>query len=538
MSSQNPTVFSLVFGWNPVASMQVKKIAIIGGGPSGLVALNEFLHTGEDGRSTIDSTDHNKVKLPEKCAFEEIVVFEQSPKVGGVWNYCQESDPYFPKSKEYSVPQNVRSAIQTPEGEKLREASVEHPYTPETESDGIGNNERWCRGGVYKDLFTNIPNRLMHFSSCFDYDVPNTDEKSNLYYPFVKHQQVLEYVDFFATAYDLKKYVRYNTSVEKVCKIDGKWHVTVVKIDEQTKTEMWYTETFDAVVVAVGRFNVPFFPKIENMYTFVQEHPGVISHAKSFRTVDGLKNKKILLVGTNISSVDLLQYFIPTCKEVWLSSNSFNLENDYKNPPKNWIENIMRDQSLNFHKAPRIRKFDGDSVEFEDGTIVSNFDRIIFATGYHLYFPFLDTPENEDKEYIKLASGRDDLENYAKTKVDNLYMYTFSVGDPTLCHLGIQHTPLFFLAAEVNSIAIAGIWSGTKKLPSKEEQIEWCKKRFKGKTKGFQFVGENDIPAYFKKLYEYSPQNRLDIVNLLQPNEISNSKLVLNRLFYEIAQNT
>lgn len=513
--------------------MSIKKIAIIGGGPSGLVALNEFLHTSIDGSSTINTSDYTKTVLPEKSAFDEIVVFNSTAENGGVWSYSEKPDPNFPESEEYSLPKGVRPNLEPPSDAELKLSSKTTPYVRPISSEKVANGQLWNSGGVYDDLFTNIPNRLMHFTSCFDYNVEGTDSDSNPYYPFVKHPQVLEYIDFFANAFDLKKYVRYNTCVEKVYKKGDKWYVTVCQIDYENKTEKWYTETFDAVVVATGRFNVPFFPKVEGMIEFEKTHPNVIMHSKSFRNCDDFKNKKVLLVGANISSVDLLQYFIPTCKEVWVSSNLNQKVTDLTNEPTSWIDKIMRDKSLNFIRAARLKKFDGDAVEFEDGIKTSNFDKIIFATGYHLYFPFLDIPENENKGYIKLTSGRDDQENYAKNKVDNLYMYTFCVNDPTIAHLGIQHTPLFFMAAEANSIAIAGVWSGTKKLPSKEEQISWCKKRFEGKIKGFQYVSEVDIPQYFAKLQEYGPKNRLDIVNFLKPDEIKNSRNVLSALFYK-----
>lgn len=54
--------------------MTIKKIGIIGAGPGGLIALNEFLLTGVDGKSTIISLNSKDNKLPEKGAFDEIVV--------------------------------------------------------------------------------------------------------------------------------------------------------------------------------------------------------------------------------------------------------------------------------------------------------------------------------------------------------------------------------------------------------------------------------------------------------------------------------
>lgn len=516
--------------------MDVKKIAIIGGGPSGLVALNEFLHTAIDGSSNIQ--DQTKVAdFPEQCAFEKIVVFDHGQGIGGVWKHTSTTDPGFPQTELYNLPENVRPAVESPDEKELEKTTVLQPLVRPISTHRLLNGQLWQHGGVHDQLFTNIPNRLMHFSSLFNYNVKGTEKENNPFYPFATHQQVLQYVQKFASTYDLEKYIRFNSSVEKVYKKGNKWHVVVCQVDHQLFTEKWYMETFDAVVVSTGRFNVPFFPKINGMYKFVQENPKTIIHSKSFRNTDDLVGSKTLLVGGNISSIDLLQYLLSDCGEVWLSSNtSTRITNDCK--PKNWIERCMQDQNLKVNKVPRIKEFVGNKVVFEDGTTNSGFDKIIFATGYHLYFPFLDIPENEGKEYIKLSSGRNDQENYAKTKVDNLYLYTFSVEDPTLVHLGIQNTPLFFMAAEANSIAIAGLWTNQSKLPSKEEQRNWCKNRFEGKNKSFQFYSEDDIPDFFSKLESLGPKKRLSLVPLLQKDEIKDSKAVLSKLFYKFAENT
>lgn len=58
-------------------------------------------------------------------------------------------------------------------------------------------------------------------------------------------------------------------------------------------------------------------------------------------------------------------------------------------------------------------------IEFEDGSIVENFDKIIFATGYRLSYPFLDhepvTPQN---------------------RLAGFYQHIFNIDDPTLAVVG------------------------------------------------------------------------------------------------------
>lgn len=126
-------------------------------------------------------------------------------------------------------------------------------------------------------------------------------------------------------------------------------------------------------------------------------------------------------------------------------------------------------------------------------------------------------------------------QNYAHTEVDSVYLYTFSVGEPTLSHIGIPQNPLFFLTAEVNAIALAGVWYGYKHLPPTAEQIEWCSRRLRGKNRSFQLFDETSIRPYYSKLYELAPADKVDLQQILRSDEIAKAKNVLKKLYYAFA---
>lgn len=199
------------------------------------------------------------------------------------------------------------------------------------------------------------------------------------------------------------------------------------------------------------------------------------------------------------------------------------------------MDEILADEKASIHICPRIKKFTEDGVEITDGQKGENFDKILFATEYHMWYPFLNIPENEGKSFIKVTSGRDDQPNYAHTKVDNVYLYTFSVGEPTLSHIGIPQNPLFFLTAEVNAIALAGVCYGYKHLPPTAEQIEWCSRRLRGKNRSFQLFDETSIRPYYSKLYELAPADKVDLQQILRSDEIAKAKNVLKKLYYAFA---
>ena len=92
-------------------TLNVKKVAIIGGGPGGLTVLNELLHTNRGGSSTIVNSSSNS-DYPKDQAFTEIVVFEQNDRIGGVWSYSKEVDPLFPSDADnYSRPEFFQTSF-------------------------------------------------------------------------------------------------------------------------------------------------------------------------------------------------------------------------------------------------------------------------------------------------------------------------------------------------------------------------------------------------------------------------------------------
>lgn len=514
--------------------MNINKIAIIGGGPSGLVTLNELLHTSKDGTSTIQSFEVEKNRISDDPAFEKIVVFEQGQDIGGVWKYSEERDPSFPKCdpNNYHRPEFVSPAFECPPSEELKCTSREKPFCRDISS----QSSTWTKSGIYKHLFTNVPNNLMRFSSGLDIEIPGTASHENPYYPFVTHQQVLQYLEEYTRVNNLREYIRFNSTVVKLHKVDGKWRVTVLNKGDESSKDKWYIEDFDAVVLATGRFNIPFVPYVEGMCEYNESHPTVISHTKAYREVEEYRGKKVLVVGSSISAIDLLQYLIPAAREVWVASDR-KVESGGHVKEGQWIHDILSDENAKFHRCRRIQRIHTDGgVEFTDGSIQYDFEKILFATGYHLSYPFLDVPENAGKEYIRILSGKHGSENHAQTKSDGLFMHTFSVVDPTLAFVGIAHNPLIFLTSEANAMAISGVWSGSRELPPVAEQVDWCAQKLDLERVGLQMIDENDLKDFIDEIYSYAPKDRVSFSYLIKEDEVERSRHVLKDLFYDYTE--
>lgn len=73
-----------------------------------------------------------------------------------------------------------------------------------------------------------------------------------------------------------------NTTVERALKNNqGEWVITLRK--ETPAKDYWWEETFDALVVATGHYNVPWIPNIPGIVEFDSRFPGKILHSKHFR---------------------------------------------------------------------------------------------------------------------------------------------------------------------------------------------------------------------------------------------------------------
>lgn len=99
--------------------------------------------------------------------------------------------------------------------------------------------------------------------------------------PFRKWDVIQRYVQSLVDRRGYRDFVSYNTTVEKVEKIGTEWKVVLRKSGQ--RSDYWWVEWFDAVVVASGHFWVPYIPPIEGLEAFEKARPGSVIHSKHFR---------------------------------------------------------------------------------------------------------------------------------------------------------------------------------------------------------------------------------------------------------------
>jgi hypothetical protein len=98
---------------------------------------------------------------------------------------------------------------------------------------------------------------------------------------FRHHSVVREWIEGIFSRGGHDKLLELETTVERVEKENGEWVIALRKVLKGRN--YWWRETFDAVVVASGHYNVPWFPKVEGLLEFDRRFPGAIHHSKHFR---------------------------------------------------------------------------------------------------------------------------------------------------------------------------------------------------------------------------------------------------------------
>jgi hypothetical protein len=270
-----------------------------------------------------------------------------------------------------------------------------------------------------------------------------------------------------------------NTTVEKVEKRDQKWILTLRQSGHLDGTELkdyWWEEQFDAVIVASGHYSVPFVPHIPGLGAALARYPTVFEHSKEYRRADDYVDKRVVVVGGSVSSADLvadLHSIVRGPLELSQRGKNEALQSAWDLPNVNLRPTIKNIQATD----------DGVNVTFTDDNLVENVDKIIFATGYKLSYPFIVpnpvTPNN---------------------RIAGFYQHIFKIGDPSLALVGQVRAGISFRVYEYQAVAVARYFAGRNAapLPTPQEQDLWEVQRlqYKGHTALFHEI-KPDFKEYF-----------------------------------------
>jgi dimethylaniline monooxygenase (N-oxide forming) len=277
---------------------------------------------------------------------------------------------------------------------------------------------------VWHNLNQNTPRHRYEFS---DFPMPDN------YADFPSHQQVHSYLEQYIDHCGMRDSYYLNTGVKKVERLEDKnWKVTL---------ESGEVRYYEFLIVANGHHNTPNIPYFPGIDTF----QGDVTHSQHYRYRHDYKDKRVMVIGIGNSgaqiavdvSYDAAMTYISIRRGVYILPHYlFGLRIDkILGPSLDWwfkkmlpgslygrfftvvynlvggkhshmempkpdhlmmtclptvsegLPNRIGDGKLKI--IPNIERIEGNKVYFVDGTM-REVDSIIYSTGYHTDFKFLD----------------------------------------------------------------------------------------------------------------------------------------------------
>lgn len=342
---------------------------------------------------------------------------------------------------------------------------------------------------------------------------------------FLSHDQFLRHLEAYADANGIRELVTFETRVDKVEPEGERWRVTLANGESRD---------YAHVIVANGHLSDPRMPD------FPGKFDGHAIHSHHYRTAAPYDRKRVLVVGLGNSAVDIAvdiarraehvtistrrsawimpKYLmgvpidqwsgflvrrlrLPVVWSRWIMSRLIRLgvgdQRRFGLPrPEHpmWREHATLSQELlpyighgYIDIKPDVSDLRGHAVGFADGT-ESEYDALIYATGYHISFPFLSPGVfDPDRE-----AGR-------------LYRRMVPPAHPGLIFAGlVQPVGPTIPLVEIQGKWIAALLSGAFALPTPQDMESEISEHLENQKRTYldsaRYTLEVDFRGYSKQL--------------------------------------
>ncbi|THU85250.1 FAD/NAD-P-binding domain-containing protein [Dendrothele bispora CBS 962.96] len=422
-----------------VFNSTIKRVAVIGAGPAGLQAAATLV------------THNFTVRL-----------FDRAPGPGGNWLYSEqvpvrESYPDAPLDKDRQIPDTLPATKYYSEGDE-----------------GLTLDERWREHwqprSIWNSLHTNSPAVITGLS-----EVPYPPDHSWV----ISAHTIGAHVRAYATIHSLNSNDEsgssvhaYSTRVEKLTKTpdNSTWLLTVrhlKRLEESNRIKAtWWTEEFDAIVVASGPYDSPHVPDIEGLVQWSKvksENPAghSVYHSRVYRNPERYADKTVLVVGVGTSGSEIARDIAPFAKKLYASSKEYD-----------W-DKLHPFQRRSFRRFPSETEFIPQISSFKPlssldngirgGQIVLFNGSIILATGYRRANPFLLSVLGQEDANNLVKPPPSDV--FTGSQLKNVHWTGHYIPDPTLAFTTVRP----WTAGRYQSYGFAKVWEGTARLPNEAE---------------------------------------------------------------------
>ncbi|EJT99010.1 FAD/NADP-binding domain-containing protein [Dacryopinax primogenitus] len=463
----------------------IESVAVVGAGPSGLPAARHLHEAGF-----------------------RVRVFERQPYAGGTWTF----EPDLPLQPKYpSVPPSIGDFVPS-----LPPENAEHlPFEKVQKDENSEERKEFSPPNpVYQSLTNNVPTPCMEFK---DFPWPEGTEWH------VSHTDISKYIQSYAVHFGLNEFTSYRTRVENISQLDPppgqsqpRWRLTLRRVEDapaDSAKSTWWTEDFDAVVVASGHYGAPFIPKIEGVEAWAERWKDDIIHSRAYRSAEDYTGKTVLIVGTGTSGVDIARDISPHVTKIYqVRRNQLHGPDHYQRQRSFQLKMLP----ANGEHLPEIKRFLPLSgaekdlsecrVECTDGRVVGGFDKIIFATGYQYSVPFLSDyhldpntlphSPHQAPDRVLVTSG---------AGVSNLLRDVFYIPQPTLAFLGLSINTATFSFFEFQGLAITRVWQGWARLPDERGRRKEYERLVEAKGGGrfMHLMGHENEVAYVRETVDW-----------------------------------